>query len=1424
MYRKVLFLSLILFLLMGFACAENPVDADSGFNVSNSSEVQLTGSFSNDSDILSSQSCLDEDNVHVLSSTHVVDEGTFSSIEDAITSSNPGDTIYLGNKRYVGDGSAIHVDRDHLKFVGESKSNKATLDPRGLGRIFNVKQAADITFKNIRFINGKYENEGSGIVSFGTVHIEDCEFINNTGDSGTCIFLSQDADDSTIINCTFTNNKALYGWDGWAEGAAIDSHVSNTKIINCTFKNNFAVNSGGAIALRNGKNNIIRNCVFTNNTSPIAGAVYLKNTTTQIINSKFKLNKATDTRGGALAISDSSVVIDGSNFTSNSADYGGAIYNFPGSDLTVKNSNFIKNNADNGGCIYSNGELSINNSNFTNNECKNGKAIIYSTKPAKITYSSFASNSKDTNSYLLYLNCDKNTISNNNFERNQKAVYALNNNGISFNNFKNNKNGLILKNNNKIYSNRFSGNDVAINSSNNNQIYSNTFENNKFAVDSGDKNKIFSNVFLNNSFGINSGNNNEISFNNFSNNEKSLFSNNKNNILNNTFKNNKIGVVLKDNNVLSFNVFYNNSLALKAVNTNKIRNNSFSHNENGVQLAGSSNELFTNSFSYNTIGIHLIKSNSNLIKSNSFSNNYQNSIKGTGSKNRLKGNNFTNNGLSGKYCNVYIKGSENKASNNIFKNNKYHALHFNGNKTVITNNIFKNTGNISLRVNGNNIKIKNNKFTGNKNTQIQVFGNNNQIYKNIIKNGLGRGISIYGNQNKVFKNKIKSNKLVGIYINGNRNNLTRNNVTGSKKGILIHGDKNIIFKCNIKKNNNIGTHILGNNNQISKNNITKSNKGLFVHGNRNNILQNVIKSNQIGVHNYKSKNNKINYNYIVNEKHNLYGNGSIDADYNWWGKNRLFKVSKSFKINKFVVMYLSAPHSLKFNKTYKISIRFKDNEDKKLKYNIPSLSTRQYFTGEINNNHSTIKANSLKLNIKAVKENDDYVLKIKCDGQILVKKYYWNNGRITSKHPNDQFKDILDLLDYLDFIFGSNSKKGFGGNPYFSKVLTPNTFNSFPFQVNSKGHCTSTDKEFIRFYKNLAVFGDKIEKLSRSPVTASPGLKVMAYVFGRLTKNWGKSFGNTSIFLSKPFLSIPGYSNLDKTGFGGLVIKVVLYALFDIDFNGNLSTGDFLFDLATIAFVVITGGGSLLPKGGKILVKLGKMIPKLHKLLSNKIGKLFLKIIKNSHILKIFKKAHLNWNFDTLFSSLKFIYSFLANPLKTIVKWPLNQFLKHFKDENKLAKWVYNFYNNDLTKIDSYKPLNWVNAMMNLNEFSKKENHVNFYNKIKTKVKEKTMPLLIKGFNSLINLKKLFNKFPKNINLHKLIRRSTIKKSNRFKRKSNKKFINKSPARIRTNYVAVKNKVKNTYRYVSNKVKNVYRNVSKKVYTFGRNLYQRIKF
>ena len=125
------------------------------------------------------------------------------------------------------------------------------------------------------------------------------------------------------------------------------------------------------------------------------------------------------------------------------------------------------------------------------------------------------------------------------------------------------------------------------------------------------------------------------------------------------------------------------------------------------------------------------------------------------------------------------------------------------------------------------------------------------------------------------------------------------------------------------------------------------------------------------MHNYKSKNNKINYNYIVNEKHNLVGTGNIDADYNWWGK-----------------------------KTYKINILFKDNENKKLKLSIPSLSTRHYFNDYIKTNKSNIKHNNLKTKIKAIKKRNSYELKIVCDGQTLVKNYYYNNGRVTDKQKS----------------------------------------------------------------------------------------------------------------------------------------------------------------------------------------------------------------------------------------------------------------------------------------------------------------------------------------------------------------------------------------------------------------------------------------
>ena len=53
---------------------------------------------------------------------------------------------------------------------------------------------------------------------------------------------------------------------------------------------------------------------------------------------------------------------------------------------------------------------------------------------------------------------------------------------------------------------------------------------------------------------------------------------------------------------------------------------------------------------------------------------------------------------------------------------------------------------------------------------------------------------------------------------------------------------------------------------------------------------------------------------------------------------------------------------------------------------------------------------------------------------------------------------------------------------------------------------------------------------------------------------------------------------------------------------------------------------------------------------------------KYSSIVSIYYHKILEyWNLEKSSTVFNFVYSFLVNPLKTIVKWPLNQFLKHFK-------------------------------------------------------------------------------------------------------------------------------------------------------------------
>ena len=418
------------------------------------------------------------------------------------------------------------------------------------------------------------------------------------------------------------------------------------------------------------------------------------------------------------------------------------------------------------------------------------------------------------------------------------------------------------------------------------------------------------------------------------------------------------------------------------------------------------------------------------------------------------------------------------------------------------------------------------------------------------------------------------------------------------------------------------------------------------------------------MHNYKSKNNKINYNYIVNEKHNLVGTGNIDADYNWWGKNKLFKVSKSFKIKKFVVMYLNAPHNLKFNKTYKINILFKDNENKKLKLSIPSLSTRHYFNDYIKTNKSNIKHNNLKTKIKVIKKRNSYELKIVCDGQTLVKNYYYNNGRVTDKQlqSNAEYEFVKSFYDF--FRLYSKYQKDYGKN-------------------HKNKNSTISPKENKNFFKKLNILGKKIESLSNNKLIIwSPGLRIISYTVGRLIRNVGGSNGDIWSFFSRPLLTIPNYSNLDN-GVGGKILKYLLNTFLDIDENGNLSTGDFLFNLACLCLSIFTGGASLLAKL-KNFTTLLKPLIKLNKYLSK---------------YKLYTLFQDNWkNISKIGSALNSIYEFFLNPIKFVSV----KFLSFLSKYSKVSKIIKGYYDNVLSTIKDYT--------VGFNTF---KSNINFLTKIK---------------------------------------------------------------------------------------------------------------
>ena len=199
--------------------------------------------------------------------------GNFGNAMNQITS-NGDKLIIVGTISPEG----VSLNSKNFSFMIEGLDASSTLSGNdSTGRLFTINGAssADVTFKNLTFLNNTTTLAGGGVF-----------FNNNAGAS------------ATFENCTFTGNSVTNN----AGGGVILVSNGNLTITDCVFENNTSSDKGGAIVAGNSANVNISGSLFNGNSATRGGAIAVTGNGVDFVlnNSTFVNNTATSSDGGAM--------------------------------------------------------------------------------------------------------------------------------------------------------------------------------------------------------------------------------------------------------------------------------------------------------------------------------------------------------------------------------------------------------------------------------------------------------------------------------------------------------------------------------------------------------------------------------------------------------------------------------------------------------------------------------------------------------------------------------------------------------------------------------------------------------------------------------------------------------------------------------------------------------------------------------------------------------------------------------------------------------------------------------------------------------------------------------------------------------------------------------------------------------------------
>ena len=350
---------------------------------------------------------------------------------------NPGDTIYLNGRTYIGL-SQITINKP-INIIGANRSDQyATLNGMKTTRILFISYAKDVNLTNIKFTNaynyydgtwytGTYEGGAIYCQAVPNLKIFNCIFTKNFASTkGGAIYITDrrnEVSTALIENCTFIENEV--GGFQVSSGGAVFLNTNFAHVRNCTFISNSVIDdTGGAISIFGESK--VSNSTFINNTAKMGGAVELDHGSV-VFSCRFENNRATS--GSAIKI-DHRSTIDGCIFKNNYAKSEGAIL-VKGSNDVISNSQFINNQAGRyGAAIYSwagADNIKVDNCQFRGNTANVSGAIFFVGKNCQISNSLFENNKASSllsfgGAICLDNSGDHTSITNCTFKKNSASI------------------------------------------------------------------------------------------------------------------------------------------------------------------------------------------------------------------------------------------------------------------------------------------------------------------------------------------------------------------------------------------------------------------------------------------------------------------------------------------------------------------------------------------------------------------------------------------------------------------------------------------------------------------------------------------------------------------------------------------------------------------------------------------------------------------------------------------------------------------------------------------------------------------------------------------------------------------------------------------------------------------------------------------